>query len=240
MLHVGLVLRVVTVVVVLADFQPASSTEHDVDNAQVAYRRGDPLEGSLVGAKAGEEAAGPEKNLSKVVWATDNLVQARITEALGVLPFCLEFLYICPAFHHEAAGHHHTADACPNPAGGQHEAHIGQPEVHRGHLHHVEHRHRKPDGQLEGNSDRLAGLCQLRKGLLVGGALYLPHNQKATETEAVENQQEAEGKGRGLQAVAVHDDHGNGAACHRKTIPYRNEVEEPIPAQATDSQGDTE
>ena len=84
-LYVTLIFRIVTVVLVLTDFQTAGTTEGDVHTGHIPQNRNNPLTYPLIRTNTRNEAACPKDNFSQIIGTTDNLVQACVTEAMGIL-----------------------------------------------------------------------------------------------------------------------------------------------------------
>ena len=83
-LNILLILRIVAVVLVLADLQTAGAAEHHEDDAHIADQRHDPLTPVLQTANAGEHHTGPEDHFTQIVGAADDTVQSGIHKPAGI------------------------------------------------------------------------------------------------------------------------------------------------------------
>lgn len=223
MLHIGLlIVRVGAVILVLPQLQPLGPAEHDVHNEDIAHDGHNPLDDTLEGADTGQEHAGPEQHLAQVVGAAHQPVQPHVAEAAGIFGLGGRLLLVCHALHHQGQGHNHRAHR------GHHAAPVavGRPVEHRRDLHDIHNGHAHPDGHLDKHRNGLVPTGGLLQGLAVGGALDLPPQQEAAQTDAVHHQQHTEQDAPQAQGSAVHGQNGHTGAAHGKAVAHREEIHE--------------
>lgn len=183
---VFLILWIGAVVLVLADFQPAGTAEHDVDDAGVAEDGADPFRHTTVDGDSGDEDTGPEDHLAKVVRAAHETEESGIHEAPRILLLGSVFLEISGCFQRQAG----SGDEKPDDAKHVRAASVHEAECHRGRLECIENRSGDPDRQLGAERDPVV-LFDFPFHASVVSCLAVPVDQIAGKPAAVEDEEYA-------------------------------------------------
>ena len=101
------------VYLLLSQFEAARSTEHYINDADVAQCCDCPLSGGATAAKADNVASGPHEYFAKIVGTAYKAVEPCLDKAFGVFLLCCAFLGIGYHLYYNAYGSNYCSG--PNP-----------------------------------------------------------------------------------------------------------------------------
>ena len=128
-LYILLVLGIIAVVLILANFQTAGAAEHDENDADIAHSHNDPLP-TGDSTDTGDHHTGPEDHFAQIVGTADNAVQTGVHKTSGIDLLGIVLLDIRSGFQRNTCYHYSRADEYEGIVG----SHILQAVEHTGDL----------------------------------------------------------------------------------------------------------
>ena len=201
-LYIRLIFGVTAVGAILTELKAAGAAEHDVDDAEVAEDRHDPLSGACQCSKAGDEHARPDDQLTEVVRAAHELKETGVAEAAGIDLLGGGFLQVGGGLQNDAAEH----DEQPDGKAGIARDAVGEAVNDGGGHHQIEQHAGKPQRDLE----RQGHVTAVRNFSLhlgvVRGAFQFAQEQIPAKTQTVADEQQAGDELERIQLTAVEDE----------------------------------
>lgn len=231
---VGLIGEVGTVVVILAEFYAAGTTEHDVDDGHITREGEEPMPPEGVCAETADEHPRPEEHLAKVVGATHEAIEARADETMGVALLGYAFLMVGHGFKKEASGGNTHAypqsDIIPHSTlqaygEGRHLAHIEQGATH-------------PDEEMGRHGIVGIGLGVEAHGMAIGGTLQFAPQQVTCQTAAIDDGKTREEGGAKRERAPVHHAQGHTYGRNAGAVTHGDKPQKAVPSDGVNKEGD--
>jgi len=178
-----LVIRVASVVFVLADLEAAGAAEHYVNDADVTDHSADPLGGVMINAETRNKNTRPIYHFAEVVRAAHEAEKPGTNELAGIFFLGAVFLEVGGRFKNNAeSGDYHAGDAERVSS-----AVVHKPEPGRRSLKDVEESNGDPDRKFDTKGNFIVGLDFAFHAAIVGG-FHVAVDQISGQTDAVDDE----------------------------------------------------